>query len=324
MIGALLATLVVWSATAQNESVLLNAQTTIAARATAMAVSRQLETAQRAVLRMTRYSVGPDSVWRELATQIVADVDGLQALVWLDAQGRVTGGDRHGAQAFLPLLARMTDTVRSGVVEPRSLARMIPLDSAGRYVAFRVPRPRTTSGQQHLVAILDATVLLQTAMPDTGLGYAMAIGAGSGWIHGTHRIPTDADTRVRTAPVAASNGLWQVGIWPVPRNAGLPAFRASTLTLYMGITLSILLGVALRLAQTVSERARTQEMLRHAETFGTVGRLAARIAHEINNPLAGIQSAFLLIRDAVPEAHPHRRYLRSRNRPHQSRHATAV
>lgn len=33
--------------------------------------------------------------------------------------------------------------------------------------------------------------------------------------------------------------------------------------------------------------------------------MRARLAHEIANPLAGIQNAFLLIKDAVPASHPH-------------------
>lgn len=36
-----------------------------------------------------------------------------------------------------------------------------------------------------------------------------------------------------------------------------------------------------------------------------LGQIAARTAHEINNPLAGIQNAFLLLRAAIPETHPH-------------------
>jgi signal transduction histidine kinase len=59
----------------------------------------------------------------------------------------------------------------------------------------------------------------------------------------------------------------------------------------------------------VTDRRHAEESLRQAETMSTMGRLAARIAHEINNPLAGIQSAFLLIKDAIPPTHPHVKYV---------------
>jgi signal transduction histidine kinase len=36
--------------------------------------------------------------------------------------------------------------------------------------------------------------------------------------------------------------------------------------------------------------------------------MAARIAHEINNPLAGIKNSFLLLRTIMDEDHPHFRY----------------
>ena len=59
----------------------------------------------------------------------------------------------------------------------------------------------------------------------------------------------------------------------------------------------------------MTDRRNAEESLRQAETMSTMGRLAARIAHEINNPLAGIQSAFLLIKDAIPPTHPHIKYV---------------
>ena len=65
--------------------------------------------------------------------------------------------------------------------------------------------------------------------------------------------------------------------------------------------------------EDITERKLAEEAMRRsakiqaeAETLAVTGRMAAMIAHEINNPLAGIKNSFRLIRDAVSTDHPDR------------------
>ena len=67
--------------------------------------------------------------------------------------------------------------------------------------------------------------------------------------------------------------------------------------------------ICLRLTLTdISELRRAQGLGTAMEEVLAKGRMAAYIAHEINNPLMGIRNAFLLLGKAVPAEHPHFHY----------------
>ena len=57
------------------------------------------------------------------------------------------------------------------------------------------------------------------------------------------------------------------------------------------------------------EPARAHDAARELECLVMMGNIAGRVAHEINNPLASIQNAFMLVKDAIPPSHPHYQYV---------------
>jgi PAS domain S-box-containing protein len=69
------------------------------------------------------------------------------------------------------------------------------------------------------------------------------------------------------------------------------------------------LDYGLLMVRDIPERRRAEELLLESERFAAMGRMAARIAHEINNPLAGIKNAFRLIKPAVSPEHPYAHYV---------------
>ncbi len=66
-------------------------------------------------------------------------------------------------------------------------------------------------------------------------------------------------------------------------------------------------GIVQEIVRDITERKRSQEIMIQTEKMMTVGGLAAGMAHEINNPLAGIIQNIQVMRERISESHPKNR-----------------
>lgn len=67
--------------------------------------------------------------------------------------------------------------------------------------------------------------------------------------------------------------------------------------------------IILIVCEDISACKDAEAALRESEKLAAAGQMAARIAHEINNPLAGIQNSLRLVGRAVPQEHRYYHYL---------------
>lgn len=95
------------------------------------------------------------------------------------------------------------------------------------------------------------------------------------------------------------------------RASALPDVNAKLVSLHKLLMLE--LGLMLRgyqegYAERIREmeRSAVEEKLTRAEHLAQIGQLAASLAHEIKNPLAGISGAIQIIREGMAEGNPHR------------------
>jgi len=102
---------------------------------------------------------------------------------------------------------------------------------------------------------------------------------------------------ILVVPLAGNDGV--IGILAVDNRSGGRRFGADDRTLLDGVALQAV--IALENARLVEDLRRSREQVERGDRLGTLGTLAAGLAHEINNPLVSI-STFLTL---APEKTDH-------------------
>jgi len=95
-----------------------------------------------------------------------------------------------------------------------------------------------------------------------------------------------AAEQVLLVPLLGKRGA--IGALAVDNRRGGTPFRADDLTLLEGLTHQAV--IAIGNARLVTDLRSSREQIRRADRLGTLGTLAAGLAHEINNPLASIHT----------------------------------
>lgn len=137
------------------------------------------------------------------------------------------------------------------------------------------------------------------------LGYSRdeLYGASVLMLHPPARRSEAAETLA--ALLSGSVGTFQIplatrGGAEIPADTRVARGRWGGVEVLFGISRDMTEHQRVEAALWESERRR-----REMDKLAATGRMAARVAHEINNPLAGIQSAFRLVQGAIPAEHPH-------------------
>jgi len=98
----------------------------------------------------------------------------------------------------------------------------------------------------------------------------------------------------------ASNGEYEVQYRVMLADKSVHWLEARGRTILIGDTPVRMLGVAM----DVTSRKAAEEKLRQSEKLAATGRLAASIAHEINNPLASVMNALYILRTSAKVPDP--------------------
>jgi signal transduction histidine kinase len=313
IVSLVVVTLVSW-ALQRREAEDLGSQTLFAVQEERRIIYREMDATAASFRRAgesERSGMGDDRERREL-TAFMRDVPGLDAAVRVTREGTAAMTVPRGFDVA-PLLAAWRRHSREA--EQADTLSFLPLDARGVHFALASPICRNSACDGAIVGVLDARALFSQILAGAQRDFLFVV-VRNGEVVGTDSLKLPPSPWHRSVDLQFGDAQWQLVAFPTADTFTRLHTRLPVAIFVLGLIVSGLLAVSLRLARTAwaaahaSERARRSDAaMKELEALAAMGSVAARVAHEINNPLAGIQYSFLLIKNAIPEDHPHFSYV---------------
>jgi sensor domain CHASE-containing protein len=255
--------------------------------------------------------------WQLEARLNYSQFPGYQSIAWVDPSFSIRWIVRaeDNRSAFESIEGQHWEAIAAAQLQNAiTFTRAMTLAVGQKGFAVAIPLFQDEEFRGTLNAVFRFQVLFDSILRNTALQYGIAILDGEEEIYrrdpsgGQYKKDWSQETTIDPYGIT-----WRVQLWPQPSLLAEGQSALPTIALVTGMVLALLLAVMAALAQTTRlraqeaetahhrlseemvERQRIEEALREGERLAALGTSAAKLAHEISNPLNGISTTVQIL-----------------------------
>jgi signal transduction histidine kinase len=255
--------------------------------------------------------------WQLEARLNYSQFPGYQSIAWVDPSFSIRWIVRaeDNRSAFESIEEQHWEAMKAAQLQNAiTFTRAMNLAAGQKEFAVAIPLFQDEEFRGTLNAVFRFQVLFDSILRNTALEYGIAILDGEEEIYrrdpsgGQYKTDWSQETTIDPYGIT-----WRVQLWPQPSLLAEGQSALPTIALGTGMVLALLLAVMTALAQTARlraqeaemahhrlsqemvERQRIEEALREGERLAALGTSAAKLAHEISNPLNGISTTVQIL-----------------------------